>query len=92
MLLKRGAWGPEHAVVDGERRDMLDEVFLCVFCVVLDAEVTAQVCGMVGMRAGQRSRALVPYLIFFCLPPQGSWPDLRNPDELLLEHARLVVF
>ena len=26
LLLKRGAWGPEHAVVDGEPLDMLDEV------------------------------------------------------------------
>ena len=47
ILLKRGAWGPEHSVVDVEARDMLDE---------------------------------------------GSWPDLRDPDSLLLERARLVVF
>lgn len=47
ILLKRGAWGPEHAVVGIEPHDMLDE---------------------------------------------GSWPDLRDPDSLLLETARLVVF
>jgi hypothetical protein len=47
ILLKRGAWGPEHSVVDLEPHDMLDE---------------------------------------------GSWPDLRDPDSLLLERARLVVF
>jgi len=48
IVLKRGAWGPEHAVVSPEDRDMIDK-FRCSMSVCCSVLQCVAVCCSVGV-------------------------------------------